>query len=66
MVIPTEVIDLLDAAAKSRGDFDVVSAAFQARQFDPINMHEGVIPTPAEMAPRTLEYYREPRHGTAG
>lgn len=56
VVIPTEVIDLLDQAAKARGDFDVISAAFQARQFEPIDMHAGTIPSPAEMTPRALEY----------
>lgn len=62
--IPTEVIDLLEGAARSRGDFDVVSAAFQARQMDPINLHEGVIPTPGEITDRALSYSQEPRYGT--
>lgn len=54
--IPTEVIDMLGSTAQARGDFDVVSAAFQARQSDPIDMHTGVIPTPAEMSPRAMNY----------
>lgn len=64
VVIPTEVIELLEGAARSRGDFDVVSAAFQARQMDPINLHEGVIPTPGEITDRALNYSQEPRYGT--
>jgi hypothetical protein len=61
VVIPTEVIDLLEAAARARGDFDVVSAAFQARQSDPINLHEGVIPSPADLSDRALNYsYGDP------
>jgi hypothetical protein len=61
VVVPTEVIDLLESAARSRGDFDVVSAAFQARQMDPINLHENVIPTPGDITATALNYsYGDP------
>lgn len=61
VMLPTEVIDLLAAAAQAREDFDVVSAAFQARQMDPINLHEGVIPSPADISPTALNYsYGDP------
>lgn len=59
--IPIEVITLLEKAAKARGDFDIVSAAFQARAAGPIEMHEGV----ANPEPHS-GYYQEPRQEPQG
>jgi hypothetical protein len=47
---------MLASTAQARGDLDIVSAAFQARQMDPIDLHTGVIPTPGDLSPRAVAY----------
>jgi hypothetical protein len=41
VLIPTEVVEMLRKSGQALGNLDMVSAAFQARSREPIDMHEG-------------------------